>query len=130
MANSIYFIVHQVIREMTGGGADYCFECVGLASLMSEAFKSSRRVIPLLLFDLIAERVNSLYIYGMQGWGKTVILGVEKNFSPFIIDTTDMLDGRSFVGSAFGGVKAKTDIPLLINKYLNKVKITWTHKSL
>lgn len=34
----------QVISEMTGGGADYCFECIGLASLMQSAYESSRKV--------------------------------------------------------------------------------------
>lgn len=34
----------QVIREMTDGGADYCFECIGLASLMQDAINSSRPV--------------------------------------------------------------------------------------
>ncbi|BBG94768.1 Zinc-binding alcohol dehydrogenase family protein [Prunus dulcis] len=47
--------VSQVIIEMTGGGADYCFECVGLASLVQEAYACCRK-----------------------GWGKTVVLGVDK----------------------------------------------------
>ena len=34
----------QVIIEMTGGGADYCFECVGMASLVHEAYASCRKV--------------------------------------------------------------------------------------
>jgi len=37
-----YGVVKQVILEMTGGGADYCFECVGMASLMQEAYASCR----------------------------------------------------------------------------------------
>lgn len=36
--------VSQVIIEMTGGGADYCFECVGMASLVQEAYASCRKV--------------------------------------------------------------------------------------
>ena len=39
-----FFHGKQVIIEMTDGGADYCFECIGLAALMSEAFQSSRAV--------------------------------------------------------------------------------------
>lgn len=35
----------QVIREMTGGGVDYCFECVGSVSVMVDAFNSSREVM-------------------------------------------------------------------------------------
>ena len=40
-----FFLDNQVIKELTDGGADYCFECVGLASLMQEAFRSSREVL-------------------------------------------------------------------------------------
>ncbi|XP_035538575.1 alcohol dehydrogenase-like 7 [Juglans regia] len=36
--------VSQVIKEITGGGADYCFECVGLASLVQEAYASCRKI--------------------------------------------------------------------------------------
>jgi S-(hydroxymethyl)glutathione dehydrogenase/alcohol dehydrogenase len=36
--------VSQIIMEMTGGGADYCFECVGMASLVHEAYASCRKV--------------------------------------------------------------------------------------
>ncbi|XP_078444268.1 alcohol dehydrogenase-like 7 isoform X2 [Wolffia australiana] len=87
----------EVIREMTHGGADYCFECIGLASLVTEAFASSRK-----------------------GWGKTVVLGVEMNGEPFSIDSAEMLQGRTITGSLFGGIKAKTDIPILVKQYLNK----------
>jgi len=43
---SFYFLWfdNQVIKELTNGGADYCFECVGLASSMEDAFRSSREV--------------------------------------------------------------------------------------
>lgn len=89
--------INEVIKEMTNGGADYCFECIGLASMMLEAYQSSR-----------------------VGWGKTIILGVEKNMSPITIDSTEILYGKTIIGSVFGGLKSKTHIPILINKYLNK----------
>ncbi|XP_042464797.1 alcohol dehydrogenase-like 7 [Zingiber officinale] len=89
--------INEVIKEMTDGGADYCFECIGLASVMLEAYRSSR-----------------------SGWGKTVILGVEKNMSPITIDSKEILCGKTIIGSAFGGLKSKTHIPILIDKYLNK----------
>uniref|UniRef100_A0A5B7B4A0 Putative GroES-like zinc-binding dehydrogenase family protein isoform 2 n=1 Tax=Davidia involucrata TaxID=16924 RepID=A0A5B7B4A0_DAVIN len=89
--------VSQVIQEMTDGGADYCFECVGLASVMQDAFSSSR-----------------------PGCGKTVILGVEMHGSPLSISPYEILMGRSIMGSVFGGVKAKSDIPIFVKKYLNK----------
>ncbi|KAK8684053.1 hypothetical protein V6N13_040090 [Hibiscus sabdariffa] len=86
-----------VIKEITDGGADYCFECIGLSSLMEDAFHCTR-----------------------QGWGKTVILGVEKHATPLSIDTYFLLRGRTVAGSLFGGLKPKSDIPMLAHKYLNK----------
>uniref|UniRef100_A0A6V7QQY5 Alcohol dehydrogenase-like C-terminal domain-containing protein n=1 Tax=Ananas comosus var. bracteatus TaxID=296719 RepID=A0A6V7QQY5_ANACO len=89
--------ISDVIKEMTDGGADYCFECIGLASLMSEAFRSSR-----------------------LGWGKTIVLGVDMNGSSISIPAFEILRGKSVIGSLFGGIKAKTDIPVLVKQYLNK----------
>ena len=43
----VTLIINQVIKELTNGGADHCFECIGLASLMQEAFLSSRKVLSL-----------------------------------------------------------------------------------
>ncbi|CAN6199853.1 unnamed protein product [Urochloa humidicola] len=90
--------VSEVVKEMTGGaGADYCFECVGSVSAMAEAFKSSR-----------------------AGWGKTVVLGVDGSAAPISISSLDIMRGRSVVGSYFGGIKPKDDIPVLAQKCLNK----------
>ncbi|CAN6290398.1 unnamed protein product [Urochloa humidicola] len=89
--------VSQAIIEMTDGGADYCFECIGLAALMNDAFQSSR-----------------------EGWGKTIILGVEMHGAPLSIPALQILHGKSVIGSLFGGVKPKEDIPILADKYLNK----------
>ncbi|KAF0908047.1 hypothetical protein E2562_022901 [Oryza meyeriana var. granulata] len=89
--------VSQVIKEMTGGGADYCFECIGSTSAMAEAFQSSR-----------------------MGWGKTILLGVVGNATPIGIPSHDIIRGRSVIGSLFGGIKPKNDIPMLAQKYLDK----------
>ncbi|KAM4087092.1 hypothetical protein ACJW30_10G150800 [Castanea mollissima] len=86
----------SVSKELTDGGADYCFECIGLASLMQEAFLSSRK-----------------------GWGKTVILGVEMHGSQLSLNPYEFLRGRSVIGTLFGGIKPKSDIPLLAKKYLD-----------
>ncbi|XVE60520.1 hypothetical protein DITRI_Ditri05aG0135600 [Diplodiscus trichospermus] len=90
--------VSEVIMEMTDGGVDYCFECVGLASLMEDAFNSSRE----------------------EGWGKTAILGVEMHGKPLALNTLFLLRGRTVTGCLFGGFKPKSDIPLLAEKYLDK----------
>ncbi|KAL7085508.1 hypothetical protein ACP275_14G284700 [Erythranthe tilingii] len=89
--------VSEVIRDMTDGGADYCFECIGLASLMQEAFNSSR-----------------------QGCGKTIILGVEMHGTPLSINSFELVRGKSVFGCLFGGFKPKSDIPTLVQKYLHK----------
>lgn len=89
--------VSQVIIEMTGGGADYCFECIGAASVMTDAFRSAK-----------------------QGNGKTVILGVEKDGKPISLPSIEFLFGKCVMGSLFGGMKPKTDIPILAEKCMNK----------
>ncbi|GAB2215932.1 hypothetical protein Droror1_Dr00023695 [Drosera rotundifolia] len=91
--------VSQVIMEMTDGGADYSFECVGLASLVEEAFASCRK-----------------------GWGKTIVLGVDKPGAKLSFTSQSILNtGKILTGSAFGGLKAKSDVPVLVQLYLNKV---------
>lgn len=88
----------QVINEMTGGGADYCFECVGLVSLMEQAYACCRK-----------------------GWGKTIILGVEKPESRISLPCADVLQsGKTLTGALFGGLKAKSDIPILLKRYMDK----------
>lgn len=57
----------------------------------------------------------------MQGWGKTVLLGVEMHGSPLTLSPYEIQTGRSITGSMFGGLKPKSDIPLLAKKYLDKV---------
>lgn len=90
--------VSEVIKEMTDGGADYCFECVGLSSLVHEAFASCRK-----------------------GWGKTVVLGVDKPGAQINLSSFDVLhSGKILTGSLFGGLKAKSDIPILLQRYKDK----------
>ncbi|CAI9763601.1 unnamed protein product [Fraxinus pennsylvanica] len=90
--------VSQIIKEMTDGGADYCFECVGLASVMQDAFNSSR-----------------------LSCGKTVLVGMEMHGTPLSINSYDILKGRSLIGCIFGGFKPKSDLPILADKYLQKM---------
>ncbi|XP_010459997.1 PREDICTED: alcohol dehydrogenase-like 2 [Camelina sativa] len=87
----------QVINDMTEGGVDYSFECIGLASLMEEAFNSTR-----------------------PGWGKTVVLGMEQKAMPISLGSYDLLRGRTICGTLFGGLKPKLDIPILVDRYLKK----------
>ncbi|KAF3446865.1 hypothetical protein FNV43_RR12045 [Rhamnella rubrinervis] len=90
--------VSQVLNEMTGGGADYCFECVGSASLVHEAYACCRK-----------------------GWGKTIVVGVDKPGSKLSLSSFEVLhSGKKLMGSLFGGLKPKTDIPILLERYKNK----------
>ncbi|KAK3001183.1 hypothetical protein RJ639_021888 [Escallonia herrerae] len=90
--------VSQVIIEMTDGGADYCFECVGLSSLVREAYDSCRK-----------------------GWGKTVVLGVDKPGSQLNFSSFEVLHhGKTLSGSLFGGLKPKSDVPILLKRYMDK----------
>ncbi|XP_050366657.1 alcohol dehydrogenase-like 7 isoform X2 [Argentina anserina] len=97
-ANSGSKSASEVIIEMTDGGADYCFECVGMASLVQEAYACCRK-----------------------GWGETIVLGVDKPGSQVSIPSKDILTtGKSLIGAVFGGLKPKSDIPILLNRYINK----------
>ncbi|XP_039027018.1 alcohol dehydrogenase-like 7 [Hibiscus syriacus] len=88
----------QVLMEMTAGGADYCFECVGIASLVQEAFASCRK-----------------------GWGKTIVLGVDKPGAQLNLSSFEVLhSGKILTGSLYGGVKTKSDLPLLLKRYTDK----------
>ncbi|KAL6995945.1 Oxidoreductases acting on the CH-OH group of donors With NAD(+) or NADP(+) as acceptor [Sarracenia purpurea var. burkii] len=88
----------EVINELTGGGADYCFECVGLASLVHEAFACCRK-----------------------GWGKAIVLGVAKPGTQLTLSSHDVLhNGKTLAGSLFGGLKPKSDIPILVKRYMDK----------
>ncbi|KAH6759308.1 Zinc-binding alcohol dehydrogenase family protein [Perilla frutescens var. frutescens] len=90
--------VSQIIDEMTAGGADYCFECVGNSSIVEEAYACCRK-----------------------GWGKTVMLGVDKPGAQLTLSSYEVLHrGKTISGSFFGGLKPKSDIPILVKKYTDK----------
>ncbi|GAV67415.1 ADH_zinc_N domain-containing protein/ADH_N domain-containing protein [Cephalotus follicularis] len=91
--------VSQVINEMTDGGADYSFECVGSAvSLVQDAYACCRK-----------------------GCGKTIVLGFHKPESQLSLGLLEMLlSGKTLTGCVFGGLKPKRDVPILLQKYMNK----------
>lgn len=58
----------------------------------------------------------------LQGWGKTVVLGVDRPGARLSISSLEVLhSGKSLMGSLFGGLKAKSDIPILLKRYMDKV---------
>jgi len=93
--------VVEAIVDMTDGGADYSFECVGNVDLMGQALACTHR-----------------------GWGQSVIIGVagageEIHARPFLLVT-----GRSWRGAAFGGVKGRTELPRYVDRYMaGRIKI-------
>ncbi|OIW20421.1 hypothetical protein TanjilG_11120 [Lupinus angustifolius] len=90
--------VSQVIIEITGGGADYCFECVGIESLVHEAYASCRK-----------------------GWGKTIVLGLCKVGARLSLSSSEVLhDGKTLMGALFGGLKPKSHVPILLKRYMDK----------
>ncbi|KAF3533246.1 hypothetical protein DY000_02037771 [Brassica cretica] len=88
--------ISEVIKEIAGGGVDYSFECVGITSVLSEAFLSTR-----------------------TGTGKTVALGINPA-APTELDSFGLFRGKHVCGSLFGGLKPKLDIPILVDRYLKK----------
>ncbi|KAF5477973.1 hypothetical protein F2P56_004575 [Juglans regia] len=80
--------VHEIIREMAGGGVDYSFECAGNLDVIREAFLSSH-----------------------EGWGLTVVLGIHPTPRMLPLHPMELFAGRSIIASVFGGFKGKTQLP-------------------
>ncbi|KAL0409189.1 UNVERIFIED_CONTAM: Alcohol dehydrogenase-like 3 [Sesamum radiatum] len=91
--------VHEKIQEVTGGGVDYSFECVGSADVLRQAFLSTH-----------------------QGWGLTVILGVHSTPRQLPLHPMEMFYGRKIVGSTFGDFKGKSQLPHFAKQCMNKLK--------
>jgi len=88
--------ISQVLMEMTNGGVDYSLECVGNVGLMRSAMESC-----------------------VQGWGVSVIVGwTDKD--EFSARPVELIAGRTWTGSVFGGVKAKDGVPEMVKAYLDK----------
>ena len=83
--------------ELTGGGADYSFECVGNTTLMRQALECCHR-----------------------GWGVSVIIGVAGAGQEIATRPFQLVTGRVWKGSAFGGARGRTDVPRLVDWYMDK----------
>lgn len=93
--------ITQVIIEMTDGGADYSFECVGNVELMRAALESCHK-----------------------GWGESTIIGVAGAGQEISTRPFQLVTGRVWRGSAFGGVKGRSQLPQYVERYLNgEIKI-------
>ncbi|KAF9683746.1 hypothetical protein SADUNF_Sadunf04G0046400 [Salix dunnii] len=89
--------IQQVIKRITDGGADYSFECIGDTGMITTALQSC-----------------------CDGWGLTITLGVPKVKPEVSAHYGLFLSGRTLKGSLFGGWKPKSDLPSLVDMYMNK----------
>jgi S-(hydroxymethyl)glutathione dehydrogenase/alcohol dehydrogenase len=99
-------VAHLV--ELTGGGADYSFECIGNVDLMRQALECCHR-----------------------GWGVSVIIGVAGSGQEIRTRPFQLVTGRVWKGTAFGGARGRTDVPRIVDWYMeNKIQIDplITHK--
>ncbi|MGY3175549.1 S-(hydroxymethyl)glutathione dehydrogenase/alcohol dehydrogenase [Pseudomonas sp. TE12234] len=85
--------VQEVIVELTQGGVDYSFECVGNVQLMRAALESCHK-----------------------GWGESVIIGVAGAGQEISTRPFQLVTGRVWRGSAFGGVKGRSELPSYVDK--------------
>jgi S-(hydroxymethyl)glutathione dehydrogenase/alcohol dehydrogenase len=84
------------IVELTKGGADYSFECVGSVELMRQALECCHR-----------------------GWGESIIIGVAGAGQHISTRPFQLVTGRVWKGSAFGGARGRTDVPKIVDWYMD-----------
>ncbi|XP_058830053.1 alcohol dehydrogenase class-3 [Topomyia yanbarensis] len=89
--------IQQVLIEKTDGGLDYTFECVGNVLTMRAALESCSR-----------------------GWGLSTIIGVAESGREISTRPFQLVTGRTWKGTAFGGWKSVESVPKLVTQYLNK----------
>jgi S-(hydroxymethyl)glutathione dehydrogenase / alcohol dehydrogenase len=88
--------VVQAIVDHTDGGADYSFECIGNVHTMRQALESTHR-----------------------GWGESIIIGVAPSGTEISTRPFQLVTGRVWKGSAFGGARGRTDVPKIVDWYMD-----------
>jgi len=83
--------------DLTKGGADYSFECIGNVNVMRQALECAHR-----------------------GWGKSVIIGVAGAGQEIATRPFQLVTGRTWMGTAFGGARGRTDVPRIVDWYMDK----------
>ena len=89
--------VVQHIVQMTDGGVDYAFECVGNVKLMRQALECCHR-----------------------GWGVSTIIGVAGSGQEIATRPFELVTGRVWKGTAFGGARGRTDVPKIVDWYMDQ----------
>ncbi|MEL6473849.1 MAG: zinc-binding dehydrogenase, partial [Pseudomonadota bacterium] len=82
--------------ELTGGGADYSFECIGNVDVMRAALECCHK-----------------------GWGESVVIGVAPAGAEISTRPFQLVTGRVWRGSAFGGARGRTDVPGIVDMYMD-----------
>ena len=88
--------VTEAVVDMTNGGVDYSFECIGNVDVMREALECCH-----------------------MGWGVSTIIGVAGAGQEIRTRPFQLVTGRTWKGTAFGGVKGRTELPGYVDRYLN-----------
>ena len=83
--------------DITKGGADYSFECVGNTTLMRQALECCHK-----------------------GWGESIIIGVAASGQEIATRPFQLVTGRVWKGTAFGGVKGRTEVPRIVDWYMDE----------
>lgn len=100
--------VVEAIVDLTNGGVDYSFECIGNVNVMRQALECCHK-----------------------GWGESVIIGVAGAGQEISTRPFQLVTGRVWRGSAFGGARGRTDVPKIVDWYMDgKINIDdlITHK--
>ncbi|MEJ2764267.1 S-(hydroxymethyl)glutathione dehydrogenase/class III alcohol dehydrogenase [Photobacterium sp. MCCC 1A19761] len=87
--------IQEVIIEMTDGGVDFSFECIGNVNVMRSALECCHK-----------------------GWGESVIIGVAGAGQEISTRPFQLVTGRVWRGSAFGGVKGRSELPGIVEDYM------------
>ncbi len=88
--------VVQAIVDLTDGGADYSFECIGNVNVMRQALECCHR-----------------------GWGQSIIIGVAEAGTEISTRPFQLVTGRVWKGTAFGGARGRTDVPKIVDWYMD-----------
>ncbi|MBB3330126.1 S-(hydroxymethyl)glutathione dehydrogenase/alcohol dehydrogenase [Halomonas campaniensis] len=88
--------IQQVIVDLTDGGVDYSFECIGNVNVMRSALECCHK-----------------------GWGESIIIGVAGAGEEICTRPFQLVTGRVWKGSAFGGVKGRSQLPGYVEQYMN-----------
>ena len=88
--------IQEAIIDMTDGGVDYSFECIGNTEVMRAALECCHK-----------------------GWGESIIIGVAEAGAEISTRPFQLVTGRVWRGSAFGGVKGRSELPGFVDQYMS-----------